>query len=107
MRNLNNSSRGVDSVTDVLSFPTLGGIKNEILLKENCGTSIDGRYIVIGSICLCKERIKYKRKTVGIITILKVNNYGAELQAFALQRKLQLMGYDSEIIDYLFYKNKL
>lgn len=47
-----------------------------------------------------------KRKTVGIITILKVNNYGAELQAFALQRKLQLMGYDSEIIDYLFYKNK-
>ena len=46
------------------------------------------------------------KKKVGIITIVKVNNYGAELQAFALQRKLNLMGYDAEIIDYLFYKNK-
>lgn len=42
---------------------------------------------------------------IGIITICKVNNYGAELQAFATQRKLQLMGYDAEIIDYLYYKN--
>ncbi len=44
-------------------------------------------------------------KKVGIITILKVNNYGAELQAFALQRKLNIMGYNAEIIDYLFYKH--
>lgn len=42
---------------------------------------------------------------IGIITILKVNNYGAELQAYATQKILQLMGYDAEIIDYLFYKN--
>lgn len=42
---------------------------------------------------------------VGIITILKVNNYGAELQAYATQKALQLWGYDAEIIDYLFYKN--
>lgn len=46
-------------------------------------------------------------KRIGIITIVKVNNYGAELQTLALQRKLSLMGYDSEIIDYLFYKNLL
>lgn len=44
-------------------------------------------------------------KKLGIITILKVNNYGAELQAYATQKVLQLMGYDAEIIDYLFYKN--
>ena len=43
---------------------------------------------------------------VGIITILKVDNYGADLQAFALQRKLELMGYDSCVIDYLYYKNR-
>lgn len=42
---------------------------------------------------------------IGIITILKVDNYGADLQAFALQRKLELMGYESEVIDYLYYKN--
>lgn len=43
---------------------------------------------------------------IGVITIVKVNNYGAELQAFALQEKLNTLGYDSEIIDYLFYKNR-
>lgn len=42
---------------------------------------------------------------IGIITIVRVNNYGAELQAFALQKKLELMDYESEIIDYLYYKN--
>lgn len=42
---------------------------------------------------------------IGIITILKTNNYGAELQAFATQSILKKIGYDAEIIDYLFYKN--
>lgn len=46
-----------------------------------------------------------KKKKIGIVTILKVNNYGAELQAYATQKVLRLMGYDAEIIDYLFYKN--
>jgi len=44
-------------------------------------------------------------KKIGIITILNVNNYGAELQAFALHHKLKLMGYQNEIINYLYYKN--
>lgn len=42
---------------------------------------------------------------IGIITIVKVNNYGAELQAFALLKKLQTEGFQAEIIDYLYYKN--
>lgn len=46
---------------------------------------------------------KDKMKKIGIITIVRVNNYGAELQAYALQRKLTNMGYDSELIDYLYY----
>tara|TARA_Y100001956_G_C4120958_1_gene187383 strand:+ start:1286 stop:2425 length:1140 start_codon:yes stop_codon:yes gene_type:complete len=44
-------------------------------------------------------------KKIGIITILNVNNYGAELQAFSLQYKLRKMGYQAEIINYLYYKN--
>lgn len=43
---------------------------------------------------------------IGIITILKVNNYGAELQAYALQAVLKKLGNDAEVIDYLFYKNR-
>lgn len=44
-------------------------------------------------------------KTIGIITILKTNNYGAELQAYATQAILNKLGHNAEIIDYLFYKN--
>ncbi|MGJ8761391.1 MAG: polysaccharide pyruvyl transferase family protein [Polaribacter sp.] len=44
-------------------------------------------------------------KKIGIITIVHVNNYGAELQAFALQYKLNKLGYNAELINYLFYKN--
>ncbi len=39
---------------------------------------------------------------IGIITIQNVNNYGAELQSCALCRKLRALGYDAEVINYLF-----
>lgn len=45
------------------------------------------------------------KKRVGIITLVRVNNYGAELQAFATQHAIQLLGYDAEIIDYLYFTN--
>ena len=42
---------------------------------------------------------------VGVITILHVGNYGAELQAYATVRALRKLGIDAEILNYLFYKN--
>lgn len=39
---------------------------------------------------------------IGILTILNVNNYGAELQCCALYRKLHKMGYDAEVVNFLF-----
>lgn len=39
---------------------------------------------------------------IGIITIQNVNNYGAELQSCALCRKLRALGYDAEVINFLF-----
>ena len=42
---------------------------------------------------------------IGIVTVQKSRNFGANLQAYALQKKLELMGYDAEIIDYLYYKH--
>ena len=44
-------------------------------------------------------------KRIGIITIQKCDNFGADLQAYALGAKLRNMGYDAENIDYLFYKH--
>lgn len=36
---------------------------------------------------------------IGILTFVHAFNYGAELQCFALQRKLRNMGYDVEVLD--------
>jgi ssRNA-specific RNase YbeY (16S rRNA maturation enzyme) len=58
IHNLNNTTRGVDKVTDVLSYPTLDGIRGVVLEKENCFTELDGKYIFIGSIVLCEDKIK-------------------------------------------------
>ena len=41
-------------------------------------------------------------KTIGIITIHKIHNYGSLLQAYALQQVCEEMGFTVEIIDYNF-----
>ena len=41
-----------------------------------------------------------KMKKVGIITLHRVVNYGSVLQTYALQNKINKLGYESEIIDY-------
>lgn len=41
-------------------------------------------------------------KKIGIITMHKVVNYGSALQAYALQKVLEDMGNEVEIIDYIF-----
>jgi len=40
------------------------------------------------------------KKRIGIITIFRSNNYGAVLQAFALECFLREQGFDAEVIDY-------
>lgn len=41
-------------------------------------------------------------KSIGIITIHKINNYGSVFQAYALQKACEDLGYKVEIIDYDF-----
>ena len=41
-------------------------------------------------------------KSIGIITIHKINNYGSVLQAYALQKVCEDMGYSVDIFDYVF-----
>lgn len=55
---LNKSTRGIDSVTDVLSYPSFGGIRGEILTPEKCSTALEGGYIFMGSIVLCDQKIQ-------------------------------------------------
>lgn len=44
---------------------------------------------------------------IGIVTFSRCDNYGAELQAYALQKKLNGMGYDAEVLDLEMQKKEL
>lgn len=65
IRRLNNATRGVDSVTDVLSYPNLDGIKGTVLRREDHLTELDGNYLFIGSIMLCEGRIEQQAEELG------------------------------------------
>lgn len=84
---LNRRARGVDSVTDVLSFPTLEGIKGEVINPENCVTEMEGRYIFIGSIVLCEEKIKEQAEELG-------HSAEREREYLIIHGLLHLFGYD-------------
>lgn len=84
---LNSKERGVDSVTDVLSFPTLDGIKGQVLNKEACITELDGKYIFIGSIVLCEDKIRSQATELG-------HSFDREMTYLIVHGLMHLMGYD-------------
>ena len=83
MTDLNRTARGVDSVTDVLSFPSLEGIKGEILERDKCNTELDGKYIFIGSIVLCDEKIRAQAQELGLSALVEAHTAGEVQQALA------------------------
>ena len=87
MQALNNAERGIDKVTDVLSFPSMDRIKGKVLLPEVCKTEMDGKYIFIGSIVLCEEKIKAQAKEFGHSAV-RERNY------LIMHGLLHLLGYD-------------
>lgn len=87
MRSLNNAERGIDKSTDVLSFPSMDDIKGVVLTPEICKTEMDGRYIFIGSIVLCDEKIKAQAKEFGHSAV-RERNY------LIMHGLLHLLGYD-------------
>ena len=89
IQNLNASTRGVDKVTDVLSYPTLEGVRGKVLNPQNCVTEMDRNYIFIGSIVLCEEKIKEQAIEFG---------HGEEVERtyLIIHGLLHLFGYDHE-----------
>jgi probable rRNA maturation factor len=65
IRALNNERRGIDKVTDVLSFPTLDGAKGKVLrAKDFPYDCINGR-LNIGSIAICALQGAKQAKEYG------------------------------------------
>ena len=87
MQELNKSTRSVDSVTDVLSYPTLDGIRGVVLSKQDCLTELEGKFILIGSIVLCEEKIKSQAQEYG-------HSEERERNYLIIHGLLHLFGYD-------------
>ncbi len=65
IRELNRETRGIDKVTDVLSYPSLDGIRGKVLKKKDYPTETDGRNLFIGSIVICEDKVKEQAEEFG------------------------------------------
>lgn len=78
IRRLNREMRGVDSVTDVLSFPSLDGIFGKRIEKKDFPLDIDGDgNLFIGSIAICRKRAEEQAEEYGHSTFREMNYLAA------------------------------
>ena len=84
---LNRNTRGVDSITDVLSYPSMEGIKGKILMPNDCKTELEGKYIFLGSIVLCDQKIREQAVEYG-------HSEKREREYLVVHGLLHLFGYD-------------
>ncbi len=91
IRALNRDNRNIDRVTDVLSFPSLEGIKGKILDKKDYPLEYDKRSdsIFIGSIVICCQRAEEQAREYG-------HSLEREYTFLAVHSLLHLLGYDHE-----------
>ena len=87
IKEYNRQTRGVDKVTDVLSYPTLDGICGKVVYKKDFPTDIDGKYLFLGSIILCEEKIKSQAKEYG-------HSVKRERDYLIIHGLMHLFGYD-------------
>ena len=88
IKNLNNNFRGVNSVTDVLSFPTLDGVRGKVIKAEDFPLDVDGENgVFIGSIAVCVKRAEEQALEYG-------HSVTRELTYLICHGLLHLLGYD-------------
>lgn len=88
IRQLNARERGVDSVTDVLSFPSMDGIKGQAILAEEHGEELDeDGNVFLGSIVICEKRAREQAQEYG-------HSFERELWYLAVHGILHCLGYD-------------
>ena len=88
IQRLNRELRDTDKVTDVLSFPTLDGIKGKKLLKKDYPYDVDEEgNLLIGSIAICVKRAKEQAEEYG-------HSYNRELHYLLVHGIMHCLGYD-------------
>ncbi len=88
IRRLNAQQRGVDAVTDVLSFPSLDGIRGRALKKGDFPYEIDEEgNLFLGSVVICRERAQEQAEEYN-------HSYERELHYLLVHGVLHCLGYD-------------
>ena len=88
IRRLNRETRGIDKVTDVLSYPTLDGIKGEAIYGEEHPYEMDEEdNLLIGSVVVCCDRAKEQAEEFG-------HSYNRELHYLLVHGIMHCLGYD-------------
>jgi probable rRNA maturation factor len=89
IRSLNKEYRKKDKATDVLSFPSLDGIKGKVIKKSEHPLDIwvDGSSIFLGSIIICEARAKEQAEEYG-------HSLEREVCYLVLHGILHCFGYD-------------
>ena len=88
IRSLNAQTRGVDKVTDVLSFPNLDDIRGIEIKSENFPYDLDEEgNLFLGSIIICEQRAKEQAIEYG-------HSIKREKYYLAVHGMCHLLGYD-------------
>ena len=88
IRRLNRETRSIDKVTDVLSYPSLDGIKGKALYLEDYPYEIDEEdKLFVGSVVVCVQRAKEQAEEYG-------HSLKRELHYFLVHGVLHWLGYD-------------
>lgn len=89
IRALNREYRGIDKVTDVLSFPYLDGIKGKVIEAKDFPDDFDEETesTLIGSVCICLKRAEEQAAEYG-------HGVKREVCFLALHGFLHCFGYD-------------
>ncbi len=89
IKKLNNEFRGIDKVTDVLSFPAFNLKAGEILdVKQTDEFLLEGEdNIHFGDMAICLKQMKRQAKEYGV-------TIESEIKKLVIHSVLHLMGYD-------------
>ncbi len=88
IRRLNGETRGVDKVTDVLSYPSLEGIKGKPIAGGDYPYEIDEQgNLLLGSIAICEKRAREQAEEYG-------HSYDRELHYLLIHGVMHCLGYD-------------
>lgn len=90
IRRLNSEIRNIDKVTDVLSFPSLDGIRGKALIKKQYPADCDeDGNLFIGSIAVCEKVAREQAEEYG-------HSFERELCYLVTHGIFHLLGYDHE-----------